>query len=90
MGGAGHMLHAIKSLKQNRAQLKGRKKRNQNDLLNDGTTETKVEFKTVDPKELEKIKASIKAEANKSRKKEIILTVVTLAVITAALFYMLS
>ena len=90
MGGAGHMLHAIKSLKQNRAQLKGRKKRNQKDLLKDGSGETKVEFKTVDPQELERIKAKIKADANKSKRKEIILVAVIFVLVITWLFYAFS
>ena len=90
MGGAGHMLHAIKSLKMNRAQLKSRKSKHQKDLLGDGSGETKVEFKEVDPQELERIKSEIRAEARKSKLKEIILFIIIIAVILAFLFYAFS
>jgi hypothetical protein len=76
MGGEGSMLHAIKTLKQNRALLKKRRSKNANDLIGDG--QTKVEFKTVSPEEMAIIKESIRAEARKKRKKDIILAVVVL------------
>ena len=84
------MLHAIKSLKMNRAQLKSRKSKNQKDLLSDGSGETKVEFKKVDPRELERIKAGIREKARKSKQNEIILFLVIIAAISGFLYYAFS
>jgi len=72
MSGAGHMLHAIKSLKLNRDQLKNRRSKKRNTSSSTDSI-TKVEFKKVSPEELEKIKAEIRSQAKKSRRKDLIL-----------------
>lgn len=77
MGGEGSMLHAIKSLKQNRALLKKRRSKNANDYIGDGVT--KVEFKKVNAAELKAIKSAIRAEARKTRNREILLAVAVAA-----------
>ena len=72
MGGAGHMLHAIKSLKQNRAQLKNHRSKNKKGS-DYSSTSTKVEFKQVSAEELEAIKQEIQAKAKKSKRRELII-----------------
>ena len=74
MGGAGHMLHAIKSLKANRALLKNKRSKNRGSSIADSNTQ--IEFKKVKPEELDRIKAEIRKEAQKSKQKELILGVI--------------
>nr|WP_299339846.1 hypothetical protein [Allomuricauda sp.] len=87
MGGAGHMLHAIKSLKANRALKKGRKVKRLKDVLDDSTVKTTLEFKEVEPQELERIKTNIRREARKRRRKEIILYMIVSLTILAFLLF---
>ena len=82
MSGAGHMLHAIKSLKLNRDQLKNRRSKNRHSTSSTNTI-TKVEFKKVSPEELQKIKSEIRAQAKQSKQKELILSLVITCVLIA-------
>lgn len=88
MGGEGSMLHALKSLKNNRALLKKRKSRSQNELLLDATGKTKVEFKEVEPEELERIKSEIRKEARKSKIRELIICILVFGIILTWLFWL--
>ncbi|MBD0777628.1 hypothetical protein HPE56_07475 [Maribacter sp. ANRC-HE7] len=87
MSGAGHMLHAIKSLKFNRDQLKNRRSKNRHSSSSTDTI-TKVEFKKVSPEELQKIKSEIRAQAKKSKRKELILSLGIICVLIAIAVWM--
>ncbi len=78
MSGAGHMLHAIKSLKLNRDLLKSHRHKNKKGSSGKSTGTTKVVFKTVSPKELNKIKEDIRNQAKKSKQQELIVLIFVL------------
>ncbi len=67
-GGAGHMLHAIKSLKANRALLKKRKRKTKADVYGkEGVTKTIHKLKAT-PEEMEAIRKKIKAYKRHERR----------------------
>ena len=71
MGGEGSMMHAIKSLKENRALLKRRKIRELKDVLAENQkTGIDLEFKQVSPSELLRIKRNIRRKARERRQRE--------------------
>lgn len=78
MSGAGHMLHAIKSLKLNRDQLKSHRHKNRKTSGSNDASQTKPIFKTVSPDELNRIKNDIRAQARKSKRKELIISLSTI------------
>ncbi|MAU70712.1 MAG: hypothetical protein CML04_01330 [Pseudozobellia sp.] len=86
MGGEGSMLHAIKSLKANRALLKQKRSKDFKSYIGDG--KTKVQFKKVSEEELAKIKENIRLEARISRNKEILLVIVILLVMGVLLIWL--
>ena len=87
MGGAGHMLHAIKSLKQNRDLLKSRRSKNR--VGNNATgTAVKIEFKEVSPEELQIIKETIRARAMRSKRKNLVLGVSLFSILTIVILWM--
>ena len=88
MGGEGSMLHAIKSLKNNRALVKKRKSRSHSDLLLDGNSKTQVEFKKVSPQELERIKDEIRKEARRGRLKELVICILVFGIILGWIFWL--
>lgn len=88
MGGAGHMLHAIKTLKQNRAMLKKRRSSRENDLHAYSTTETKVNFKKVSPEELQRIKGEIRRKANKVKRRDFIITIIIVLIGVGLFIYL--
>ena len=90
MGGEGSMLHAIKSLKNNRALVKKRKSRSHNDLLLEGTSKTKIEFKKVSADELERIKAEIRLESRKAKLKELVIFLIVVALMIALVIWIYS
>lgn len=65
MAGEGHMLHAIKSLKANRALLKKHRSKNKNSLTSDSVT--RVEFKKVSDEQLKLVKKDIREKAKKAQ-----------------------
>ena len=73
------MLHAIKSLKQNRDLLKSRRAKNRMGNSANGDVATKIEFKEVSPEELQKIKEAIRAKAKISKRKDLVLGIVIVA-----------
>ncbi len=80
------MLHAIKSLKANRALLKQKRSKDFKSYIGDG--KTKVQFKKVSEEELAKIKENIRLEARISRNKEILLVIVILLVMGVLLIWL--
>ncbi|WP_298506293.1 hypothetical protein [uncultured Maribacter sp.] len=76
MAGEGYMLHAINTLRQNRAMLKKRRSAKENDLHVYSSTQTKVHFKEVSPEELQRIKGEIREKANKVKRRDFIITLV--------------
>ncbi len=85
MAGEGSMLHAIKSLKQNRALLKKRRAKKQE--ISYGSDVTMVEFKEVSPEELERVKKKIRTEASQSKRHDILIFIVALIVVALAGYY---
>ncbi|MDG1570692.1 hypothetical protein OZ410_00055 [Robiginitalea sp. M366] len=86
MGGEGSMLHAIKSMKQNRALLKKRRKGNRSDYIGDGATP--LSFKEVSPEELARIKAGIRSRAARERRREWLLWGVLVVLTTLGLLWL--
>lgn len=87
MGGAGHMLHAIKTMKQNRAMLKNRRSMKANGLNSGSYTVEKPIFKTVSAEKLQHIKAEIRKEGDAVKKRDFIVTVVVITIILAVVLY---
>ena len=88
MSGAGHMLHAIKTMKQNRAMLKNRRSMKANGLNSSNYTEEKPIFKTVGPEELQRLKAEIRKEGDAVKKRDFIVTVVVITILLAIVVYL--
>ena len=88
MSGAGHMLHAIKSLKANRDLLKNKRSKNRGNLS--GDDKMQVEFKRVKPEELARIKASIREDAKKSQRKEVLWGLIIFATLILLLVWFLN
>ena len=85
-GGAGHMLHAITSLKLNRALLKKRKLKDIKDLMLENSGKTELEFKKVSSEEMVQIKTDIREQLRKNARREILVYVLS-AVCTLGIFY---
>ena len=76
-GGAGHMLHAIKSLKANRALRKKRKRKTKDEVYGkEGITKTTHKLKAT-PEEMEAIREKIKGYKRQERQAWIITICVT-------------
>lgn len=83
MSGAGHMLHAIKTMKQNRAMLKNRRSMKVNGLNSYSYIEEKPIFKTVSPEELKRLKVEIKKAGDAVKRRDLIVTVVVITILLA-------
>jgi len=90
MSGAGHMLHTIKTLKQNRALLKNKRAMNKKGKASNSYSETKLEFKKVSPAELAKLKEEIRARARKSRIREIVIMGISFLIVIVLLYWMFT
>jgi len=86
MGGEGSMMHAIKSLKENRALLKRRKLRSKDDIFGVSST-TKLEFKKTRPEDMAKIRLRIEKEKKKIRRINLFAAITTFAIILLVVLY---
>ncbi|WP_299435707.1 hypothetical protein [uncultured Maribacter sp.] len=86
MGGGGFALHAIKTMKQNRAMLKKRKSIKENGINSYSNIEEKPVFKTVSKEELKRLKREIRKEGDAVKRRDFIITVVVITIFTGLFF----
>lgn len=83
MGGEGSMMHAIKSLKQNRALMKKRKRRKREDYIS--TERTELNLKRSTPQDMEINRKKIAVQKKKNLRATLYAIAVTILLL--ALFY---
>ena len=80
------MMHAIKSLKENRALLKRRRLKSKEDIYGTGSV-TELEFKKATPAEMAKVKLTIIREKKKNRRINSIAAVTTAVIVILIILY---
>lgn len=90
MGGEGSMSHANQSLKYNRGQLGKRSFKDLKELMRSGSGKTMIEFEKIDPVELGKIKARIREKAQKEKRKEILIFIISFLITATIIFLIFS
>ena len=89
MGGEGSMSSAITSLRNNRSLLKKRKFKDAKGLIINKSGKTELEFKSVTPEELERIKNQIRIEAKKRNNRKSIVFVILFISLGLMFYYFL-
>lgn len=84
------MLHRIKSLKPNRDMLKSHRSKNKKTSSAKNTGTTQVEFKTVSPEELDRIRTDIRTQARKTKQRELILLVSAVVIFILLFIWLLN
>ncbi len=86
MGGEGSMMHAIKSLKENRSLLKKRKLKSKDDVYGRKSI-TKLHFKKSTPRDINRIKKMMFIQQEKEKRGMLYAAIVTVLLIFV--FYLL-
>ncbi|NJB69718.1 hypothetical protein GGR42_000180 [Saonia flava] len=87
MGGEGSMSHAITSLRENRALLRKRRTFKEiREYYANLSGKTRLDFKNVSPEELLIIRNKIIEKAKKDKKKEILISIVALGLVSLFIY----
>ena len=89
MGGEGSMSSAITSLRNNRSLVKKRKFKDAKGLIINKSGRTELEFKSVTPEELERIKNQIRIETKKRDNRKSIVFVILFISLGLMFYYFL-
>ena len=89
MGGEGSISSVITSLRNNRSLLKKRKFKDAKGFIIKKSGKTKLEFKSVTPKELKRIKNQIRIETKKRNDRKLIVFVILFISLGLIFYYLL-